>query len=715
MAVLPGLSYLFYSFLLQWWVMTDNLDLDNPDYYINREMSLFQFNLRVLEQAFYESVPLLERLNFLLIFSRNIDEFFEIRIAGLKMQLKADLAKTGPDGLLPQEILKNLSGLCHDAEEKKYRLFNEVLLPALEEEQIHILRRNDWDEKQSNWIKRYFKAQVAPVLTPIGLDLAHPFPRLTNKSLNFIVSLEGKDAFGRQLGLAIVPAPRSLPRVIALPDSISPNKHSFVFLSSIIHEHASSLFPGMTAKGCYQFRLTRNADFNVDEDEVKNLPDALKGELFSRQYGEAVRLEISDKCPQSIIDFLLIEFNLSEDDLYKVNGPVNLGRMGSIFSLDMPDLKYPEFVPKVPKEFISHENFFDVIKHQDLLLHHPYESFLPVVDFLASAAQDPDVVAIKATLYRTGPNSQIVKHLIEAAKNGKEVAVVVELKARFDEESNIHLADRLQEAGAVVVYGIVGYKTHAKMLLVVRKEDKKLKRYVHLGTGNYHEGNARLYTDYSLFSCDEELCEDVHKLFQELTGMGRVLKMKKMYHAPFTLHSNLIKFIENEAENARKGLKAEIKLKMNALTEADILKALYKASQAGVSIKLVIRSICCLKPGIKGLSENIRVITTVDRFLEHSRIYYFYNNKEPLIFCSSADGMERNMHSRVEAFFPVSDTKLAERVKTESFSTFFSNNKQTWILLEDGSYKQLSSRGVNAQSPQQVLLTKLATVSHQEN
>ena len=695
--------------------MTKATDLNNPEYYFNREISLFQFNLRVLEQAFDESIPLLERLNFLLIFSRNIDEFFEIRTAGLKNQVHSDLAKTGPDGLLPQETLKVLSALCHDAEEKKYRLFNDVLLPSLEKEKIYILRREKWDEKQSNWIKRYFKSQVAPVLTPIGLDLAHPFPRLTNKSLNFIVSLEGKDAFGRQLGLAIVPAPRSLPRVIQLPESISPNNHSFVFLSSIIHEHASSLFPGMTAQGCYQFRITRNADFSVNEGEVENLPDALKGELFSRQFGEAVRMEIAEECPIHIIEFLLKEFNLTEDELYKVNGPVNLGRMDSLISLDRPDLKYPEFIPKVPKELAEYENYFDVIKQKDLLLHHPYESFLPVVDFIAKAAQDPDVVAIKVTLYRTGANSKIVKHLIEAARNGKEVTVVIELRARFDEESNIHLADRLQEAGAVVVYGIVGYKTHAKMILVVRKEEGILNRYVHLGTGNYHEGNARLYTDYSLFSSDEELCEDVHKLFQELTGMGRVLKMKKMFHAPFTLHSNLKKLIENEADNARAGRKAEIFLKANALTEVEIIQALYKASIAGVTINLIIRSICCLKPGIKGLSDNINVVTTVDRFLEHSRVYCFYNNNEPLVYCSSADSMERNMYSRVEAFFPVTDSKLADRIKNESFSVYLSNNKQVWRLEDDNTYKKLPCKEDNALSPQQVLLSKLATVSTKDS
>ncbi len=695
--------------------MPETFDLSNPDYYINREISLLQFNQRVLEQAFDDSLPLLERLNFLLIFSRNIDEFFEIRIAGLKMQLKLDQARPGPDGLLPQETLKILSTLCHEAEAKKYGVFNDILLPALEKEQIHILPRGSWDEKQSNWIKRYFKAQVAPVLTPIGLDLAHPFPRLANKSLNFIVSLEGKDAFGRQLGLAIIPAPRSLPRIIALPESISPKNHSFVFLSSIIHDHASSLFPGMTAQGCYQFRITRNADFILNEGEVENLPDALKGELFSRQFGEAVRMEIAENCPSKIIDFLLQEFNLTEDDLYKVDGPVNLGRMGSLITLDLPDLKYPRFVPNIPKELNDSENYFDVIGRQDLLLHHPYESFIPVVDFIGQAAQDPDVVAIKTTLYRTGKNSRIVMHLIEAARNGKEVTAVVELKARFDEESNIHLADRLQEAGAVVVYGIVGYKTHAKMTLVVRKEGKKLNRYVHLGTGNYHETNARIYTDYSLLSSDEELCEDVHKLFQELTGMGRVLKMKKMFHAPFTLHSNIIKFIKNEAENARSGKKAEILLKMNALTETSIIEALYEASQAGVSINLIIRSICCLKPGVKGVSDNIHVFTTVDRFLEHSRVYYFYNNKEPLLFCSSADSMDRNMHSRVEAFFPITDTKLAERVKNESFTTYFTNNKKIWTLLEDGSYKMLTVKDEHAQSPQQILLSKLATVSQKEN
>ena len=662
------------------------IDLNNTDYYINRELSLLSFHLRVLEQALNHSHPLLDRLNFLLIFSSNLDEFFEIRVSGLIQQAVLGEANPGPDGLLPSEVLDQISDTCHLSVKKQYEILNEQLLPELEKEQIKFLKREQWSDKQTEWVKQYFKEMVAPVLTPIGLDPAHPFPKLVNKSLNFIVSLEGKDAFGRQSGLAIIPAPRSLPRIIRLPDDICDEGDNFVFLSSIIHEHASSLFPGMKAKGCHQFRLTRNADLVIDEDELEDLAGALKGGLNSRRFGDAVRLEVVDNCPEELYTFLLKEFELSERDLYLVNGPVNLSRLSAAYNVNRPRLKYEPFVPGMPSVLKKQEDFFEAIRQKDILLNHPFESFKPVSDLLAQAAKDPQVLAIKQTLYRTGANSDIVKHLVEAARNGKEVTAVIELRARFDEAQNIEVANRLQEAGAVLVYGIVGYKTHAKMILIVRREAGKLKRYVHLGTGNYHAGNARLYTDYGLLSSDVELCEDVHKIFQELTGMGRVLKLKKMFHAPFTLQKELINHINQERDNALTGKPARIIFKANAITEREIMQALYNASQAGVEIDLIIRGISCLRPGIKGVSENIRVRSIVDRFLEHTRVYYFENNKTPVVYCSSADLMGRNLHSRVETCFPISDPDLAKRVKKESLDIYLKDNQRSWLLQSDGQY-----------------------------
>lgn len=675
------------------------------NHYLNRELSALQFNLRVLAQCLDESHPLLERVNFLLIFSSNLDEFFEIRVSGLKRQIKLGEAKRSLDGLLPQEILQKVTQHCRQAVDEQYRILNKVLLPALAQENIRFLRRKHWDEKQAAWIKKYFREQVSPVLTPIGLDPSHPFPRLANKSLNFIVTLEGKDAFGRHLQYAVIPAPRSLPRLISLPEKIA-HEEDFVFLSSVIHEHAGSLFPGMKAVDCYQFRLTRNADLNLNV-EADSLSDALRGELYSRQFGDAVRLEVDAKCPEELISFLLKQFKLDHDALYLVDGPVNLSRLNAILEINKPRLKFAPFKPGIPKQLQNPTAIFEALKKSDQLLHHPYESFSPVVEFVSAAARDPQVVAIKQTLYRTGNNSKIVKHLIDAARNNKEVTVIIELRARFEEEQNIKLADRLQEAGAVVVYGVVGYKTHAKMLLVVRKEANTLKRYTHLGTGNYHEKNARLYTDYSLFSCNDELCEDVHKLFHELTGMGKVLKMKKMFHAPFTLKSSLLEAIHREIEHGKQNQPAQIMAKMNNITEKETIDALYQASQAGVKIDLFVRSICCLKPGVAGLSDNIRVRSTIGRFLEHSRVFYFHNAGNPELYCSSADLMERNLHSRIETFFPITDERLVARIKKEIFSLYLADNQQSWQLQQNGTYKKVTSSS-QAHSAQETLLQSLA-------
>ena len=672
------------------------------DRYINRELSILDFHLRVLEQAVDPIHPLLERMNFLLIFSRNLDEFFEIRVAGMMEQLDLGNESRSPDGLTPKQVLDEISTTAHAAIERQYRILNQEILPKLREEDICFLRRGELTPAQSAWVKKYFQEQVAPVLTPISLDPAHPFPRLVNKSLNFIVTLEGKDAFGRQIDLAVVPAPRSLPRVVRLPDELTGGKEHHVMLSAIIHEHVSDLFPGMTATGCYQFRVTRNADLALNED-VEDLAKALKGELNSRRFGRAVRLEVTENCPQHIYEYLLDEFDLEEEQLYKVDGPVNLARLLSNFK--RPHLRYDAHIPVIPKVLKKSENIFSAMQKQDILLHHPFESFAPVINLLREAARDPQVLAIKQTLYRSGADSEIVQVLAEAARNGKEVTAVIELRARFDEESNIAVANVLQEAGAVVVYGIVGYKTHAKMILVVRRENNKLVRYVHLGTGNYHAGNARIYTDYGLLTTDKELCEDVHRIFQELTGMGKMAKLKKLLHAPFTLHTQLINYIDNEITNAKAGKSAQIIVKVNALTEVQLINKLYEASQAGVQIDLIIRSICCLRPGLPGLSENIRVRSIVGRFLEHTRVYYFSNNGDARIYCSSADWMDRNLFNRVEACFPIEDPALKKRIYQLGLVNYLKDNQQAWLLQSDGRWIRTHvQEGEEAHNSQHVLL-----------
>lgn len=662
---------------------TTPIEYSYNDRYINRELSILDFHLRVLEQAVDPLHPLLERMNFLLIFSRNLDEFFEIRVAGVMEQFSLGNESRSPDGLTPRQVLQKISETAHAAIERQYRILNEQILPKLREEDICFLRRGELTPAQSAWVKKYFQEQVAPVLTPISLDPAHPFPRLVNKSLNFIITLEGKDAFGRQIDLAVVPAPRSLPRVVRLPDELTGGKEHHVMLSAIIHEHVSDLFPGMTATGCYQFRVTRNADLALNED-VEDLAKALKGELSSRRFGRAVRLEVTHNCPQHIYEYLLEEFDLTDEQLYKVDGPVNLARLVSNFK--RPHLRYDSHTPVVPKVFKKTESIFSAMQKQDILLHHPFESFAPVIQLLRESARDPQVLAIKQTLYRSGANSEIVQILAEAARNGKEVIAVIELRARFDEESNIEVANVLQEAGAVVVYGIVGYKTHAKMIMVVRRENNKLVRYVHLGTGNYHAMNARIYTDYGLLTTDKDLCEDVHRIFQELTGMGKMAKLKKLLHAPFTLHAQLINFIDEEIANAKAGRKAQIIVKVNALTEVQLINKLYEASQAGVQIDLIIRSICCLRPGLPNLSENIRVRSIVGRFLEHTRVYYFSNNGDARIYCSSADWMDRNLFNRVEACFPVEDPALKKRIYQQGLVNYLQDNQQAWLLQGDGTW-----------------------------
>ncbi len=665
----------------------------SPSSYINRDLSLLQFHLRVLAQAASPRHPLLERLFFLIIFSSNMDEFFEIRVAGIMQKLNMGDVSTSAHGMRPSEVLREISAVTHKAISEQYRILNEDILPALAQEDIRYLKRDELTPEQSAWMKQYFTEQVSPVLTPISIDPAHPFPRLVNKSLNFIATLEGKDAFGRDINLAIVPAPRSLPRVIRLPDELTGGKEHHVMLSAVIHEHIGELFPGMNVTGCHQFRLTRNADLDLAED-VDDIAKALEGELENRRFGDKVRLEVTTDCPAPISDYLLNEFELHDNQLYRVNGPVNLTRL--LFDFNIPALRYQPFTHVVPKPFRREvdkldkaTSMFAAMRKSDVLVHHPFHAFSPIINLLWQAASDPKVLAIKQTLYRSGTNSEIVKALAAAARNGKEVTAVIELRARFDEASNIAVANYLQEAGAVVVYGIVGYKTHAKLMLIVRREDDKIRRYVHLGTGNYHAANAKVYTDYGLFSADPDISEDVHKIFQELTGMGKPANLKKLLHAPFTLHEKLMSFIDDEIAQAKAGKRAHIIIKVNALTERRLIDKLYDASQAGVKIELILRSMCCLRPQVKDLSENITVRSVIGRFLEHTRIYYFYNAGYERLYCGSADWMDRNLFHRVEVAFPIEDKKLFKQIYQDGLINYLQDNTQAWMLDGNGVWQQL--------------------------
>jgi polyphosphate kinase len=530
-----------------------------------------------------------------------------------------------------------------------------------------------------------------------------------NKSLNFIVTLEGDDAFGRDCDYAVVQAPRSLPRVVRMPPELSRGPYDFVLLSSIIHDNVAELFPGMKVSGCYQFRLTRNSELWVEEEEVDDLLHALEGELTRRNFGDSVRLEVADNCPPEIRDILCEQFALSAMDVYQVNGPVNLYRLARLYDLiERPELKYPAFIPATPRAFSYGGDLFEALRRADVLLHHPFESFTPVLELLRQAAADPDVLAIKQTLYRTGADSPIVSALIDAARKGKEVTAVVELRARFDEAANIDLATRLQQAGANVLYGVVGYKAHAKLLHIVRREGKALRYYTHLGTGNYHVKTARQYTDFSFMTASRDIGEDVHKIFLQLTGLGRVSKLKKLLQSPFTLQKQLLELIGAEIEAAKAGRPARIAAKLNALSEPGIIRALYRASQAGVQVDLVVRGVCCLRPGIPGVSDNIRVRSIVGRFLEHARVYYFHADGKEELYCSSADWMNRNFFRRVEVAFPIEDAAMKKRVYDESIGVNLEDNAQAWLLQSDGTYRRAKPGSAKALVAQQTLLTKLA-------
>ncbi len=659
--------------------------LRDPALYFNRELSQLDFNFRVLAQAMDPEVPLLERLRFLCISCTNLDEFFEIRAASMRQALDFGLPPAA-DGLRPSEVLDRIHERAAKLVSAQYHCWNEVLRPALADAGVGVLSRQSWNARQTRWLRAYFRNEIMPVLSPLGLDPAHPFPQILNKSLNIVVMVRGKDAFGRAGHLAIVRAPRSLPRIIQLPASLSGGGKSFVFLSSVLSAFVDELFPGMEVKGSYQFRVTRNSELVVDEEETENLALALRDELAGRGFLAAERLEIAEDCPKPIVRMLLENFKLTENAVYRINGPVNLNRVIQVYDMvHRPELKFP---PYTPRTLPGIDNIFEVASEGDILLHHPFDSFTPVLELIKQAAADPHVLAIKQTLYRTGKDSAIVDALVQAARNGKDVTVVVELRARFDEEANLGLADRLQAAGVQVVYGVVGYKTHAKMLLIVRREGRKLHRYVHMGTGNYHSGTARAYTDLGLITCDPDIGSDVHQLFLQMSGMAPAIKLKRLLQSPFTLHAGIIKRIEREAKLARAGKPGRIIAKMNALNEAQVIRALYRASQAGVKIDLLIRGACTLRPGVPGISDNIRVRSIVGRFLEHSRVYWFGNDGAPELYCASADWLERNLLRRVETCFPILDEELAERIHREVLLNYLEDNTQAWELGSDGQYRK---------------------------
>ncbi|MGJ7902273.1 polyphosphate kinase 1 [Lysobacter sp. 1R34A] len=689
--------------------MTDTpLDTDplrDSALYFNRELSQLDFNFRVLAQAQDSQVPLLERLKYLCISCTNLDEFFEIRAGTMRHAQDLGLAP-GPDGLAPATVLARIHDRAAELVKSQYECWNDVLRPALSDAGVRVLGRNSWNARQTRWLRAYFRDEIMPVLSPLGLDPAHPFPKILNKSLNIVVVLKGKDAFGRAGNLAIVRAPRSLPRIIQLPENVSGGKHDFVFLSSVLSTFVDELFPGMEVKGAYQFRVTRNSELLVDEEEVDNIALALRDELIGRGYLRAVRLEIAEQCPKPIVRTLLENFDLPENAVYRINGPVNLNRVIQVYDLvQRPELKFPAYQQRV---LPGVDTMFDTVADGDVLLHHPFDAFSPVLELIRQAAEDPHVLAIKQTLYRAGKDSPIVEQLVQAARNGKDVTVVVELRARFDEEANLGLADRLQEAGVQVVYGVVGYKTHAKMLLIVRREGRKLRRYVHLGTGNYHSGTARAYTDFGLITADPDIGNDVHLIFQQLSGLAPSLKLKCLLQSPFTLHAGVLKRIDRETRHARAGKPARIVAKMNALNEPQVIRALYQASQAGVQIDLIVRGACTLRPGVEGISDNIRVRSIVGRFLEHHRVYWFANDGAPDLFCSSADWLERNLLRRVETGFPVLDHDLRARVYDEALSNYLADNLNAWELQSDGRYlRVVPEEGAMPHSAQATLLAKL--------
>ncbi|MFO1316225.1 MAG: polyphosphate kinase 1 [Burkholderiales bacterium] len=681
---------------------------------INRELSLLDFNRRVLALAEDASVPLLERLRFLCIAGSNLDEFFEIRVAGLKEQLRAKIAPPGITLHEARDLVARLAAGARSLVAHQYRVLNHDVLPALAAAGVRLVRRTEFTRAERQWVAQYFAREVRPLLTPIGLDPAHPFPQVVNKSLNFIIELSGNDAFGRDTGIAIVKAPRVLPRVIKLPRDVAGADNAFVMLSSVIHAHLAELFPGRRVGGYSQFRVTRDADLWIDEEEVKNLRQALQGELPQRQFGSAVRLEVAAECPPHLAAFLLQQFGLGEEDLYRCDGPVNVARLASLADqVDIDALKYPPFVPGVPDRLRDAPDILAAVREHDILLHHPYQSFEPVVEFIRRAAEDDDVVAIKQTVYRTGVNSVLMEALIEAARRGKEVTVVVELMARFDEEANINWAERLERAGAQVVYGVFGLKTHAKLALLVRRERDARGRpglayYAHLGTGNYHPRTTRLYTDFGLLTADPRVCADVNEVFLHITSLAKAGRLSRLLLAPFTMHRRVLDMIRRETRHAREGRPARIIAKMNALVEEGVIRALYAASAAGVKVDLVVRGACALRPGVPGVSDNIRVRSILGRFLEHHRVWYFENGGDPDVWLASADWMGRNLFRRIEVAFPVRDPALRRRVVDEGLKAYLADNREAWELDAQGRWTKVRPRrGARRRAAQVELLARM--------
>jgi polyphosphate kinase len=679
------------------------------DVILNRELSLLAFNRRVLAQAEDPHIPLLERLRYLCIVSSNMDEFFEVRIASLL----ARMDEHASNAAMSDAALEGTSAEAHDIVERQYAILNQEVLPELSRNGVHLLRDQDRNEAQRAWVKTYFDREVRPLLTPIGLDPAHPFPQVVNKSLNFIVELSGKDAFGRGTAIAIMRAPRVLPRVIRLPDALSTaGGMSFCLLSSVIHAHISDLFTGREVLAYSQFRVTRDSDLWVDEEEVKNLRQALQSELQTRHFGFAVRLEVARNCPPTLANFLLNQFSIPASRLYAVDGPVNMTRLLALVdAVDQPALRFAPFTPSYPLN-LDAADIFGVLRKKDILLHHPYQSFVPVLDFVRSAAHDPNVVAIKQTIYRTGMNSLLMESLILAAQRGKEVTVIVELMARFDEEANINWADQLERVGAQVVYGVVGLKTHAKLALVIRREEGELRQYAHLGTGNYHPTTTKLYTDFGLLTANPLLTSEVNEVFIHLTSLTKPKSLQFLWLAPFDLQREMIRAIRNEARIARLGRPGRIIAKMNALVDESVIRALYAASSDGVKIDLIVRGACSLRPGVPGLSKNIRVRSIVGRFLEHSRIFYFRNDLAHDVYLSSADWMNRNLFRRIEVAFPVLDKTLKRRVVQEGLEPYLKDNTNAWELGADGRYTRRRPRGKQAAfSAQQYLMKTLGKIS----
>lgn len=668
------------------------IDLSHPSLYINRELSQLEFNRRVLDECLNPAHPLLERVKFLAIFSANIDEFFMVRVSGLKQQLLLQVMETPPDGLTPRDQLVAIHRAMNVLIEQMMGCWQETLLPRLENASIHIVNHQELKRRQQKKLSDYFEREIFPVLTPLAFDTARPFPHISNLSLNLAAIIRDPDT-GEQ-HFARVKVPASLPRLVPLmpldPDELLlPSVHKFVWVEQVIAANLEHLFPGMEIVATYPFRITRNNDMEIQEEEADDLLLTMEENLRQRHFGFVVRLEIEDDMPDHIRDLLMANLGVGAYDTYAVNGPLGLSSLWELHKLALPDLKDPTFQPALPAPLRSGDNIFATLRRSNVLLHHPYDSFLPVVDFITAAAEDPDVLAIKQTLYRVGPNPPIVKALMQARENGKQVAVLVELKARFDEESNIEWARALETAGVHVVYGLIGLKTHCKVSLVVRRERDGIRRYVHLSTGNYNTVTARIYTDLGFMTSDEEIGADATELFNYLTGYSKQTKYRKFLLAPVNLRQNLMYFIERETEHGEQG---HIIIKANALVDARIMRALYRASQAGVKVDLIIRSICCLRPGVPGVSDNIRVISVVGRFLEHSRIYYFHNLGQPDLYLGSADMMPRNIDRRVEVMFPIENPQMREEIVENILKVHLQDTAQGRWLQPNGAYMAASAQ-----------------------